>query len=1288
MSRPPVILSLALTVVLCFPGAPVQAGKLLSVGSARTAPTIDGQLRTNEWDSFAAGTGFEELRAGGVAEAQPVFHTTFDAEHFLIAIRVPRSPGSRLVSAAADRDCALHRDDSLEVFLQPDPAAPAYYQFCVNAGGTVMDAKARDTAWNAEWEAKVRQTSVGWSAEFAIPWAVMGCRRVPSVVGFNVSWNCQSGAPGSYSWARMVDTFHDTSRFARLRLLERGTAFQLTDLGDWQAGIVALDVCLLNGDAPFGVTLKDQDGAQIKAFGTTLGREIVTLPLPMDGRFPKGATYTLEYVCGAFAEGDLRLVVKPGIEVKITKRMLAEEVDVQVDASGLRGYSAGASLDIALSRKEDGYIISRMAPRVGKSKRATQTFDILDFPPGTYQVTVTARAANGVSLTSSTAAFELLGEKPPWRDCREGITDRVLPPWTPVMPDREYIRVWGRDYAFATAFLPNGIRTREREILAGPIRLICSASGADTPWRMGPVDLTDHSSVRAVLEARQETEDVVVDGRSTVEYDGMIRLDLKVRRKEKQKPRKRRRAKKEDEAPPLRVSLRLVVPIKEEHARYLYHFPGRWRSAFNVGELPAEGWSSPFKPYVWLGDEWRGLAWFCESDQNWRPGDAARSIRVLRRGRRVDLVLDLLHEQDLSEPIAFTMGLQATPVKPMTPDVWDYRIIHKGRYGLEKPAPAPSGTISWPAEGLFDLERGTVECRVRPEFDPEVVVPDGVSRGQYNQHLFSFEFDASRKVAFYWNIDDRGMRAYVQTGRGEFPAMVGGAVPMQRGQWHHVAMTWGDELAIVVDGETIAAKPHVGTLSGDAADATLRLGFGAGACAFVVDEFRISDTIRVFENLNRPLRGDQHTLLLERFDETFTPDGARRTMPSRVGAGAAAAGGLPSPDCAFVEGHFGRALNLGGTGERTSPLARYARLGVRTICFHEHWTPVQNSHISADPKGLQALVDGCHANGIQLLPYWGYQMADTHPGWEKYSAECLVQPRGGGYHRLPEQRAYTSCLNSPWQDYMAWSIAKTIDEFGIDGVYLDGTAAPWACSNAHHGCGYTDSSGKRKPTYPIFATRAMMRRIYAIVKSRKPRGQVNVHNSTMMVIPTLAWATSTWDGEQFGSVDRGPHFEELLPLDAFRAEFTGQPWGVPAEFLCYDRPYTQSEALAFALLHDVLVRPKDVRLVSGIWSAMETFGRSEATWLPYWENEGVIKCTPPAVRASVYTRGAKGAMVVVSNLGSAPVEAQVSLDARALHLPTGERTVTDALNGRAIPMVDQVLTVPLQPLGWRLVHIR
>ena len=58
-------------------------------------------------------------------------------------------------------------------------------------------------------------------------------------------------------------------------------------------------------------------------------------------------------------------------------------------------------------------------------------------------------------------------------------------------------------------------------------------------------------------------------------------------------------------------------------------------------------------------------------------------------------------------------------------------------------------------------------------------------------------------------------------------------------------------------------------------------------------------------------------------------------------------------------------------------------------------------------------------------------------------------------------------------------------------------------TNRDHGCGYVKPDGTIGPTYDIFATREFMRRLYVLTRQRRPDGQLNIHNSTVMVIPHL-----------------------------------------------------------------------------------------------------------------------------------------------------------------------------------------
>ena len=216
-----------------------------------------------------------------------------------------------------------------------------------------------------------------------------------------------------------------------------------------------------------------------------------------------------------------------------------------------------------------------------------------------------------------------------------------------------------------------------------------------------------------------------------------------------------------------------------------------------------------------------------------------------------------------------------------------------------------------------------------------------------------------------------------------------------------------------------------------------------------------------------------------------------------------------------------------------------------------------------------------------------------------------------------------------------------------------------------------------------------MRRIHNAVKSVNPEGQINAHNSTCMVMPTLGFATSYWDGEQFQDVRGIDNAATQLPLDAFRAEFMGRQWGVPAEFLCYGQGFTFEQAWAVTLIHDVPVRPmnqpglEDLDLASRIWRLMDDFGRSQAEWLPYWQNAEYIRADSPGTYVSLYRHPGNGVLAVVSNLNRERTTFALTVNWELLGMDHATVSIVDGLERSPARLHGAV-----DPFGWRLLWLR
>jgi hypothetical protein len=88
-------------------------------------------------------------------------------------------------------------------------------------------------------------------------------------------------------------------------------------------------------------------------------------------------------------------------------------------------------------------------------------------------------------------------------------------------------------------------------------------------------------------------------------------------------------------------------------------------------------WRNCFTPYVWLGAEERGLAWFGENDKGWITEKLKSKTPIhelLREQDRVVLRIYLINRPaTLARPLPVHFGLQVSPTKPL-PEDWRRRL--------------------------------------------------------------------------------------------------------------------------------------------------------------------------------------------------------------------------------------------------------------------------------------------------------------------------------------------------------------------------------------------------------------------------------------------------------------------------------------------------------------------------------------------------------------------------------------------------------------------------------------
>ena len=272
------------------------------------------------------------------------------------------------------------------------------------------------------------------------------------------------------------------------------------------------------------------------------------------------------------------------------------------------------------------------------------------------------------------------------------------------------------------------------------------------------------------------------------------------------------------------------------------------------------------------------------------------------------------------------------------------------------------------------------------------------------------------------------------------------------------------------------------------------------------------------------------------------------------------------------------------------------------------------------------------------MVYFGYEYSSCAPEFfDNYKKNIIRNADGslrGGWQRFPQQKAYIVCYKSGYSDVFLERCRNAMENYGVDGIYTDGTYIPLSCSNAEHGCGYTDKSGIRHETWPLRSVREHVKKLY--IQTHKFGGIIEAHQSGCVVSMILAYCDSYYDGEQIAlKTDPVTGFvssissEELIEkftgkadsgIDTVRAEFTGVNFGIPCQFLSYCSDYNESCGLT--LLYGVLQKPTgdfpNIEKASYHWKIMDKFRLSQQDFIPFWRDDCPVKCTNNDLFCSVW----------------------------------------------------------------------
>ena len=259
-----------------------------------------------------------------------------------------------------------------------------------------------------------------------------------------------------------------------------------------------------------------------------------------------------------------------------------------------------------------------------------------------------------------------------WQGNDLGSTGEVPAPWTPLTADGERIQVWGRTVDFDRSLLPQRIVSQGVELLAGGASIAIVSDKQPLALDNPDVRFLERRPDRIVREATVQTASLTCQTETTVEFDGMVRIQLTLTPK----------------TPTSVDRVSVTIPIAKDvariYGRYLsYDFETLRTDKMSLAtctqriEAPIH---CKFNPEIWVGNRNVGLTWAAETNCQYDLLDAEKTLSVIPRADSVELVVNIVdHRIELRRPKTIDFALFPTPLKPVDPGMRQIRMAAFGR---------------------------------------------------------------------------------------------------------------------------------------------------------------------------------------------------------------------------------------------------------------------------------------------------------------------------------------------------------------------------------------------------------------------------------------------------------------------------------------------------------------------------------------------------------------------------------------------------------------------------------
>ena len=747
------VLGVSLLWFLGLQAGAAEERPVLTIPRCAAPPVVDGRVAQGEYDRATAFTGFQLAGSRLATHRSALTYITHDGQRLYIAVVSSLRDGERLRQLVSRRDYSkVCMDDAIEIFIYPARGPGEmqdYYQFVLNARGAYYDARFTpdngqvEPQWNGRWEQQSTVSAEYWTVEVSVP--LEDFSILPHADGIQLDLDvCRDSPSFTRHFTSFAGAFHRRELAARAVLTQAGPAVQITSLGDLCSGSVDVRGSVRDADWATADIVAE---AEVRVGGA----EVFAQRLPCE-RTEKGtAGFRFTHALDGAEEGQVRVRVwdratdttyfsqclrfQTGVPDKPVQKLSQPlvlvdakvapsygRIQVDVDIHNLAQTADVAKVALNIVRRPQGTSMARAEIDHSGFQRdfASVVLDVPGLREGEYECLLTARDAAGATLATTSEKLQI--KTYPWLGNNIGKTDKPMRPWTALEVDGNTVSCWGRRYVLDGTGLPAQIQstqptpTRGPEtvpLLSRPARVAVVAGGRAVPFTPGRLRVLEHTSQLVKVQGDAVSDLLRLRAVGEIEYDGFCKIDLTV------EPTQQTAAVDE---------VAVEFPLDSRWVGLMNAIGDMVRGSERCGALPdGDGrlWDSTmhsnmlvkgnFLPFVWLGNEDRGLAYLADNDRGWSLDDTKPCLEIVRRaGETTFRIVFINTPVTLRQPVTIRFGIQATPVKPL-PNGW--RAWQRATTTFERSMHWEWPTKEWPPGSKFHTYSSNASGRqAKPQY--------------------------------------------------------------------------------------------------------------------------------------------------------------------------------------------------------------------------------------------------------------------------------------------------------------------------------------------------------------------------------------------------------------------------------------------------------------------------------------------------------------------------------------------------------------------------------------------